>query len=412
MRKIIFLIFIIFNIICFCNSAFASSDSAYNFERIAETNSDFTSLSSPTLNNRGDVLFTAGLRLRPSLVLNSQGKNTVIASLNDNPNFRNITSSSINDNGLVAFSAFGISAPQQHIVTTGINADFTFHVSSGDFPNGRAIPDLPFSSFNGVNINNSGEIAAKSTTGRGGFGFSNAIAKIDETGANIVAEAGNRSDFPFFGLGNSPRINDKGTIAFLAGVREGAASTGTTGIVFSDGVNFDTVIRSETSDFRRFTNFDINNNDVLTFSARLDGGGEALVLKENASLTFIANSNVTNFNTFSSLEVNDSSEVAFQAENDDGSSGIYAGNIDRLMKVISTNDILNGKSISSLSFLDGFNNQGDIAFQATFTDRTQGIFKASLLSAVPEPATWLMMVFGFAGIGMALKRRRRIIADI
>lgn len=34
------------------------------------------------------------------------------------------------------------------------------------------------------------------------------------------------------------------------------------------------------------------------------------------------------------------------------------------------------------------------------------------IAPIPEPATWLMMVFGFGGIGVALKRRRRIITDI
>jgi hypothetical protein len=28
-------------------------------------------------------------------------------------------------------------------------------------------------------------------------------------------------------------------------------------------------------------------------------------------------------------------------------------------------------------------------------------------AAVPEPATWGMMLLGFAGIGMAMRRRRR-----
>ena len=34
-------------------------------------------------------------------------------------------------------------------------------------------------------------------------------------------------------------------------------------------------------------------------------------------------------------------------------------------------------------------------------------------AAVPEPATWGMMLFGFAGIGMAIRRRRRpVLAQI
>jgi len=29
---------------------------------------------------------------------------------------------------------------------------------------------------------------------------------------------------------------------------------------------------------------------------------------------------------------------------------------------------------------------------------------------VPEPATWAMMLLGFGGIGMAMRRKRRVVA--
>ncbi len=62
---------------------------------------------------------------------------------------------------------------------------------------------------------------------------------------------------------------------------------------------------------------------------------------------------------------------------------------------------------------------GEIAFVGT-TDNSDfgGAFTfetfqlESITSSVPEPATWLMMVFGFAGVGTALKRRRRMIANV
>ena len=33
----------------------------------------------------------------------------------------------------------------------------------------------------------------------------------------------------------------------------------------------------------------------------------------------------------------------------------------------------------------------------------------TITAAVPEPATWGMMLLGFPGIGMALRRRRRLV---
>ncbi|MEO7411462.1 MAG: PEPxxWA-CTERM sorting domain-containing protein [Sphingomicrobium sp.] len=36
-----------------------------------------------------------------------------------------------------------------------------------------------------------------------------------------------------------------------------------------------------------------------------------------------------------------------------------------------------------------------------------GFFRVSAVTSVPEPTTWAMMLIGFAGIGVALRRRRR-----
>ena len=56
---------------------------------------------------------------------------------------------------------------------------------------------------------------------------------------------------------------------------------------------------------------------------------------------------------------------------------------------------------------------GTVYTSATFSSTGGGFadlkqLRVTLASgAVPEPATWAMMLFGFAGIGMALRRRRR-----
>jgi hypothetical protein len=42
-----------------------------------------------------------------------------------------------------------------------------------------------------------------------------------------------------------------------------------------------------------------------------------------------------------------------------------------------------------------------------FTDEDLPGFKAQLLSAVPEPASWMMMIGGFGLVGAALRRKRR-----
>lgn len=54
--------------------------------------------------------------------------------------------------------------------------------------------------------------------------------------------------------------------------------------------------------------------------------------------------------------------------------------------------------------LDLFNNYGD---QYSWTGLSEVQFVSS---AVPEPASWAMMIIGFGAVGYALRRRRRIAA--
>jgi hypothetical protein len=55
------------------------------------------------------------------------------------------------------------------------------------------------------------------------------------------------------------------------------------------------------------------------------------------------------------------------------------------------------------------------AISSVTFDNTSAEFVAfanlrTTVAAVPEPATWLMMIFGFAGVGLSLKRRRKIVS--
>ena len=55
---------------------------------------------------------------------------------------------------------------------------------------------------------------------------------------------------------------------------------------------------------------------------------------------------------------------------------------------------------------DGFDPTPGI-FQFSAQGTTITSFSGTVLAAVPEPATWAMMLLGFGGIGMAMRRRRR-----
>jgi hypothetical protein len=81
-------------------------------------------------------------------------------------------------------------------------------------------------------------------------------------------------------------------------------------------------------------------------------------------------------------------------------------------------------SATLLSALSGFVGDGDVSFdfsraagfsltpsgQGTLTMAPPGIFGMASLTydyhSVPEPATWALMIMGFGGVGVMLRRRR------
>lgn len=68
-----------------------------------------------------------------------------------------------------------------------------------------------------------------------------------------------------------------------------------------------------------------------------------------------------------------------------------------------------GGSTDDIHKVPGSFGAGD--YRLTFSGTTTGgggeAGTLSFFAAVPEPATWAMMLVGFAGIGMAMRRRRR-----
>jgi len=60
--------------------------------------------------------------------------------------------------------------------------------------------------------------------------------------------------------------------------------------------------------------------------------------------------------------------------------------------------LLTAGTMYRLSYTGNLTTAGNISGNATFT------------AAVPEPATWAMMLLGFGGIGFAMRRRRRGLA--
>jgi hypothetical protein len=72
--------------------------------------------------------------------------------------------------------------------------------------------------------------------------------------------------------------------------------------------------------------------------------------------------------------------------------------------------VFGGGGLVLFSTFDVFGNQifmSDPLGDALSTIRLSEIQITSVTSAIPEPATWLMMIIGFAGVGLMIKRRRK-----
>jgi len=86
----------------------------------------------------------------------------------------------------------------------------------------------------------------------------------------------------------------------------------------------------------------------------------------------------------------------FLAGNDDGGPGFNS----QIGINLST-------GIDYLAVVSGFNNRDFGAYE--LSARGPGV--ATITSVIPEPTTWLMMIVGFAGVGLQIRRRNRQAAD-
>ena len=107
------------------------------------------------------------------------------------------------------------------------------------------------------------------------------------------------------------------------------------------------------------------------------------------------------------LAINNQGVVVFGAYTDraGGTYGIFTGPDPIAEKVIQEGDTLDGATITDLYFSrGGFNNSGQIAFNATLSNGTTGVFVAT---PAPEPSTAVLLAAGLLGLLACGRLRRR-----
>ncbi len=188
----------------------------------------------------------------------------------------------------------------------------------------------------------------------------------------------NPTRFPTLSF-SGPILNNAGHVTFLGKLSgEGVSDINDQGIWSERGGNGLSLV-ARTGDeapdtdgaiFERFLNWTLNDAGQTAFSGSLTGP-----------------------------------EVAFRSND----TGIWAEDLSGVLQLIArTGDLLDVddgpgidfRTIGSLRFISGtnnsqpsgFNNSGQLAFRASFTDGTSGVFVSNLV-AIPEPTTWVLAEF-------------------
>lgn len=349
----------------------------------------------------------------------------------------------ISDNGTIALSSFihgpGVNSVNNRGIWTQSTGNLTLAYRSGTQAPGLDSGVLitgPAVLYTGPVVNDAGEIAFLGTLTGSGIGPMNNQSLWSTGGGSLhmVARTGSQAPgapdgvtFTDFWEGAwSMLLNNSGETAF-----QGVTSDGGYGI-WSERGGLHAVARSGQSTpglpgetFRDFANPVLNANGHVAFTAFLASGKRGLWSEGNGELALVANAGdqapgapagVT-FAGFGNGSLNGRGQFAFTAFLADleaaDANGVWVHDIDGVLRaIVRSGDAIevapgDVRTVSSVKFIEGsgnedgrhsaFNDRGQLAFQASFTDGTQGIFVTDVV-AIPEPAAWILALLAIGAV--------------
>jgi PEP-CTERM motif len=416
--------------LCFSLIAIAQANAAsFTFTKIADTNTaipggtgnfiDFGN-GAPSLDNGNVAFWGAGTGQQQGIYTNVGGILNVVADRNTaipggtgsftDSSFRLFPSL---DNGNVAFSTSNLTTGQRGIYT---NVGGVLNVvvdTNTAIPGGIG----NFTFLNLPSLSN-GNVAflGRDSMGQDGI-YTNIGGSLNVVADRNTAIPGGTGNFAVFR--NFPSLNNE-SVAFIGG------SVGQLGVYTNLGgvlnvvANTNTPIPGGTGNFTGFGRFTSLNNGTLAFQGFGAAKQQGIYSNLNGVLNLVANTNTPipdgtgNFTGFYDPSWLNNGTVAFLGLGSTGQKGIYANLNSTLTKVIDLSDLLDGKTISDLSFSTEGLSGSQIAFQAIFTDGSEGIFLTDGGSqfppqtSVPEPSSALgMLAFGAFGAAAMRKRKQK-----
>ncbi|MBV9879292.1 MAG: PEP-CTERM sorting domain-containing protein [Gemmatirosa sp.] len=373
----------------------APASAQYAFTAIARSTGGFDpfGFGTPALNASGQVAFVATTEMErtTSVFRYTGGALTTIASTTGD--FNRFGDVSINASGQVGFEGSFASVSAEGIFRGDGTSVTTIAAtrSAGPFDFVNAGPSLNASglvAFNGaLEVNFTDGIYV----GSGGP----VVPLYDDTGA-------------VDNFNGNPSLNDLGYVAF-----GGSLAGGPTGIFLGNGGPLTTLADNSGGFFTFFFDPSLNEHNDVAFYAAIDGGtAQGIFFSHLGAITPIIQGDFTQFGEVGfEPSLNNVGQVAYTFARNFGEEMIAIGPDPDAGHVIGFGDMLFGHMVTGVNLSrEGLNDAGQVAFEAFFDDGSSGIFLATPgaappTSAVPEPATLVLVGGGLLVLGVARRRR-------
>jgi len=411
----------------------------------------FRSLDSPILNDAGQTAFLGILNNGTDRGIWSEGGGNGLALIAREGNtapgatetFRDFDSPTFNNAGQTAFLGVLNGSRDVGIWSEGGGSGLALIAREGSMAPGT---NINYTGLDNLVLNNAGQTAFIGSIG-GGNANRGIWSEGGGSGLALIALGKNMAPGTtdnYISIGN-PALNNAGQTAFGAALSNDDISR-TGGGIWSDREGSGLALINLAGDAAPGTTINfmslgsplLNNAGQMAFRGRVatnssltsdgiwsEGGGDGLALIARGGN--IAPGTTENLAHFRDLTLNNAGQTAFTGILDIGGlnrSGIWAEDPSGVLTLIArVGDIIDvddgpGTDLRTINFLSfssntgngdgrprGFNDRGQLAFSARFTDGSSGIFISNLV-AIPEPSTLLLGMFAFAGL-LATQRRRR-----